>query len=104
MVVRGMSSTATKHLNGLTGVICKHPRQGHPCFVRKFSASDIAQLTVCVSFTNPTVAKVRSALLQPRFLEPYHDVVLSTTDELSETVAVLAASKRAGETEPLQQA
>jgi len=70
VIVNGMGGTKTKHLNGLTGTIVAHPREGHPSFIRKGSSLEKAWLTVCVRFHDPHLAKHRSALIEPRFLLP----------------------------------
>jgi hypothetical protein len=70
VIVNGMGGTKTKHLNGLTGTIVAHPREGHPSFIRKGSSLEKAWLTVCVRFDDPHIAKHRSALIEPRFLLP----------------------------------
>lgn len=90
VVVEGMSGAQTKHLNGLTGSISAHPREGHPVFIRKAAAPDKPQLRVCVSFDDPEAAKVKSALLEPRFLTPYDDAAFQALQRLSETAESLS--------------
>ena len=80
VAVTGMSGALTKHLNGLTGVIDKHPREHedptlrHPMFIRKAKCPEKPQLVVCVRFHDPRAAGQSSALLEPRFLEPFDGV------------------------------
>jgi len=104
VVVEGMQSAKTRRLNGLTGVISSHPRQGHPTFVRKPSAPDRPQLTVCVVFDDPVAAGERSALLEPRFLVPYSTVAEQATGSLSAVLATLGSLVENAEVETRAQA
>ena len=78
VVVKGMSGDNTKHLNGLTGTIFEHPREGHPVFVRKAKCPECPRLAVAIKFHDPRAAKQRSALLEPQFLRPYDEAELQT--------------------------
>jgi hypothetical protein len=89
VVVTGMSGARTKHLNGLTGVVAEHPREGHPTFIRRPKCPEKPQLTVCIRFTDPSAANQSSALLEPRFLEPFDDVAIQTARRLSEVMESL---------------
>lgn len=91
VIVDGMGGSKTKHLNGLTGCIAKHPREGHPSFIRKPSNPDKPQLTVCICFDDASASKVRSALLEPRFITSFEEVALRKARELEETMAMCAA-------------
>lgn len=90
VVVDGMSGTKTKHLNGLTGVVSAHPREGHPVFIRKASCPDKPQLRVCVSFDDVAAAKNSSVIIEPRFLSPYDDMAVLATQSLSDAVEALS--------------
>merc|ERR1712150_131159 len=89
VVVEGMQGSQTRLLNGFAGVISEHPREGHPTFVRKSSAPDRPQLTVCVVFDNPRSAGGRSVVLEPRFLVPYSEAFHSVSRSLGDMLASL---------------
>jgi len=89
VVISGMGGARTKHLNGLTGTICEHPREGHPSFVRKPSSPDKPQLTVCISFNDPSASSGRAALVEPRFLISFEDATLRATESLEEAASSL---------------
>jgi hypothetical protein len=76
VVVEGMRGNRFKHLNGLTGTISRHPREGHPTFVKKS-----ARLTVCVVFDSPGVS---FKLMEPRFLTSYDSILEQETKALQE--------------------
>lgn len=91
VVIGDMQGTRTRHLNGLTGVISEHPRQGHPVFINKSETHATPQLAVCVVFDDCKSAKQRSALLEPRFLKAFDEVTLQTVQSLGEAVAMLSS-------------
>jgi len=66
----GLQGARTGKLNGFTGKICTHKREGHPIFIRKPSDPDKPQLTMCVRLDEPELAGERQVLVEPRFLEP----------------------------------
>lgn len=66
----GMTSAKMSRVNGLCGTICRHKREGHPTFIRKPSAPDTPQLTLCVRMDEPELAGEKLVLLEARFLEP----------------------------------
>jgi len=88
VLVAGMTGARTKHLNGLTGVIREHPREGHPIFIRR-SEADNPRLTVCVHFDDPLAAKGRSNLLEPRFLTSFEDAAVREAECLRDVAATL---------------
>lgn len=89
VVICGMQGDRTKHLNGLTGFVSKHPRHDHPTFIRKKSCPNTPQLVLCIVFDNPTVAKERSALLEPRFLKPFDAAAEEMVKCLSDAITNL---------------
>lgn len=91
VVIGGMQGDRTKHLNGFTGVVSQHPRQGHPAFIRKQTCPNIPQLVLCIVFDNPDVANLRSALLEPRFLKPLDSAAEEVVKCLSEAIARLSS-------------
>jgi len=95
VVVEGLKGARTRRLNGFSGVVSLHPNEGHPTFIRKPSAPDRPQLTVCVSFDDPDAAGERSVLLEPRFLLPYDEAVEAVSKDLSSTLAALHLSQQA---------
>merc|ERR1712232_612080 len=92
VVVHGMAGARTKHLNGLTGTISEHPREGHPSFIRKPSCPETPHLTVCIRFHDTSAAQSRTALIEPRFLRSFHEVALSTTEILLRHLTPLTVS------------
>lgn len=90
VIINGMTGAKTKHLNGLTGTISEHPREGHPTFVRRPAKPDEPRLTVCVCLKDPTSPKSRSSLLEPRFLTPFDTVALETMNTLADIGASLS--------------
>jgi len=103
VVIEGMRSARAKHLNGLTGIVSKHPRNGHPMFIMKKSCPNIPQLVLCIVFDDPEAARERSALLEPRFIKPFDvaakEMIRQLTQEdiirqLTETIACLPQEAR----------
>jgi hypothetical protein len=92
VVIEGMRGAKTQRLNGCTGTIAAHPREGHPTFIRKPSAPDQPRLTACVHVDNPTVADEKVILLEARFLVAYDDVVLRATCDLENAWAKIVSS------------
>jgi len=90
VTLQKLNGARTRHLNGFSGVVSVHPKQGHPTFITKPSAPDHPQLTVCVKFDDPVAAGERSALLEPRFLLPYEDAMDDMTGHLSRALELLA--------------
>lgn len=94
VVISGMRSKKYIRLNGLSGVICSHRRQGHPCFVQKEKKPDQVWLTFCVQLDDSQAVGEKSVLVEPRFLVPCHDhlsqnpVLLNSTADLGEDAAV----------------
>merc|ERR1712037_347590 len=89
VVVAGLTKERTRHLNGCTGSVTCHPRNGHPTFVHKASSPDRPQLTLCVGLDDPAGGKVSSVLLEPRFLRPLEECFLSATQRLGDVLASL---------------
>ncbi|CAE8594716.1 unnamed protein product [Polarella glacialis] len=71
LVVSGLQSKKTQHLNGAVATVISHPRHGHPCFIQKNSAPGRPVLTLCVRFDDRKSAGMSSVLLEPRFLVPW---------------------------------
>merc|ERR1712187_1093242 len=71
VLVNGLKSVHYQRYNGLAGRIVKHPREGHPAFVRKPKGPEKFLLTVLVQFDDPVVAGKSSVILEPRFLIAY---------------------------------
>lgn len=90
VIINGMQGKKTKHLNGMTGTISRHPREGHPTFVKKNEMSGAARLTVCVAFENPGVKR---ALVEPRFLTAYDSAAERETQTLQEVFTVLVTPR-----------
>lgn len=68
VVIDGMRGPKGKRLNGCSGVICNHPREGHPVFVQSKAHPEQPHLVVCVHFDKPPAGADSSVLLEPRFL------------------------------------
>jgi len=95
VIVDGLINARTKHLNGQTGFISKHPRQNHPNFINKPARPDKPQLIVCVAFHDVSL-KERSALLEPRFLMEWQEESLRVVQSLTETAALLSDATHHG--------
>lgn len=89
IVIEGMQSDRTKHLNGLTGTVSNHPRHGHPMFITKSSCPNIPQLVLCIIFDDREAARERSAFLEPRFIKPFEEAAEEMVKQLTETIACL---------------
>lgn len=87
IVVHGMKGQRTKRLNGFSGEVIRHPREGHPSFIAKPSRPDQPQLTVCVRFDDPVGAGERSALIEPRFLLAEPEYFQRVSDSLEKAIA-----------------
>ena len=92
VVVQGMSGVRTRHLNGLTGVIAEHPKEGHPVFIRRPASPDDPTLVVCVRFDDPVAARGRSSLLEPRFLVTVEEAALTQMRNMHRAAAKIQAS------------
>lgn len=90
VVIDGLQSAKTRHLNGLSGKVVPHPTKGHPTFISKPSAPDLPQLTLCVTLDDPVAAGQRSVLLEARFLRPYEELLDKTTADLKNVMASLS--------------
>lgn len=75
-------------LDGFSGRIVAHPKQGHPTFLTK-SDPTRPQLTLCVRLDDPTAAGRSSVLLEPRFLTPYAEHVRKVAKDLADLRATL---------------
>merc|ERR1712226_1408086 len=87
----------TKHLNGLTGVICKHPKEGHPSFIRKPACPEKARLTVCIAFDDSSSARTKSALIEPRFIKSFEEVAHSKALDLGRVAEVILSRSASDE-------
>lgn len=78
-------------MNGFSGVISVHPKEGHPTFVRKPSDPDNPQLTLCIRLDDPKTAgsKTPTVLLEPRFLVPHDKFMRRVSTDLGATLAFL---------------
>jgi len=90
--VEGMRGTKTQRLNGRTGTVSAHPKQGHPTFIRKPTAPDQPRLTVCVVMDSPPTPDEKAILLEARFLVAYDDVVSRATCDLENALARIVSS------------
>lgn len=71
VVLNGLSSKKLKHLNGLRGVVAKHPRESHPAFVTKKPAAGASQapepeLRIVVRMADPQAAGCATVLVEAR--------------------------------------
>lgn len=95
VVINGMSSERTKHLNGLTGTVTAHPKNGHPSFIRKRSSPETPQLVICVAFHDVKAAREqKSAMLEPQFLQAFADAEIDVVRRLSQAIASIPATPR----------
>jgi len=93
VMIEGLTSSRTKHLNGFSGIIAAHPREGHPTFVRKPADPDRPQLTLCIRLDDPAAAGEKgSVLLEPRFLTAHDKFLRQVSGDLSATLAFLNGS------------
>jgi len=91
VVIDGLQGPKTRRLNGHAGFICKHPREGHPTFIRTKASPDSPQLTVCVRLDDPPVASDKSVLMEPRFLVPYEHFLAHAASRLEDALTTLQA-------------
>jgi len=101
VVIDGLKSSKAGKLNGLTGTIIVHPREGHPCFVRTKAGKP--QLTVCVRLEQPLSEYEKSVLLEPRFLVSYARFVAQAASVLEAAVAPMRSESSAEEPSPSEQ-
>jgi len=92
VVIEGMRSAKMQRLNGHTGIISAHPKQGHPTFIWKPSAPDQPRLTACVVMDSPAAPDEQAVLIEARFLMPYDDVVCRATCDLEKALARIISS------------
>lgn len=92
VIISGLRGGKVRKLNGFTGTIVAHPREGHPSFIErppkpKSGVIDCGpQLVLCVRLDDPIAAGQKTVLLEPRFLVPRGQ---STRDELGGSRAPL---------------
>lgn len=91
VVISGMQGVKTAKLNGQSGKIVRHPREGHPTFVVKKASPD-PQMTVTVKLDTPAVGGPKSVLVEPRFLVPYEAFVESMASSLENTLSALSSA------------
>lgn len=95
VVINGMSSERTRHLNGLTGTVTAHPKNGHPSFIRKRSSPETPQLVICVTFHDVKAAREqKSAMLEPQFLQAFADAEIDVVRRLSQAIASIPPTPR----------
>jgi hypothetical protein len=87
VLVAGLQSARTKHLNGQVGVISTHPKQGHPVLIDRPAHPNKPQLTICVALHDSPV------ILEPRFLSEWHEESMNVTRSLSVTAALLMSAR-----------
>lgn len=68
VVINGLQGPKAMRLNGCNGVICSHPREGHPVFVHNKVRPEQVRLVVCVYLDEPLPGADPLILLEPRFL------------------------------------
>eukprot|EP00927_Polykrikos_kofoidii_P085096 TRINITY_DN9154_c0_g1_i2.p1 TRINITY_DN9154_c0_g1~~TRINITY_DN9154_c0_g1_i2.p1 ORF type:complete len:986 (+),score=134.30 TRINITY_DN9154_c0_g1_i2:77-3034(+) len=90
VVLSSLTGRDTRRLNGLQGEIVEHPREGHPCFIRKPSAPESAVLTICVRLDDPGSAGHQVVLMKPRFLELYDIYVEHLSARLEDAIKPIA--------------
>jgi len=66
----GLTNSKTIRLNGFTGRVCAHKREGHPVWIHKPADPERPQFTICVRMDDPLGAGEKQVMLEPRFLEP----------------------------------
>mmetsp|Transcript_70951 Transcript_70951/g.135299 ORF Transcript_70951/g.135299 Transcript_70951/m.135299 type:complete len:400 (-) Transcript_70951:108-1307(-) len=91
VVLSGLKGPRTSHLNGFSGRIAAHPKQGHPTFLSKPSDPQRPQFTLCVRLDDQVAAGQKLVVLEPRFLTPYAAHVRKVTGDLSMLGATLAS-------------
>jgi len=74
VVIVGLEGSRFGELNGISGTVISHPREGHPIFVRR-GQPPTPRLSLCVRLDKPPIANQPSVLIQTRFLIPYKSVV-----------------------------
>lgn len=89
VIIDGLQGRKTQHLNGYTGTIISHPREGHPTFIRTKAAPDTPQFTTCIRLDHPPTAADRSVLLEPRFLFPRDKHLEQVTQDLGDMLKTL---------------
>jgi len=77
-------------LNGFSGRVAAHPKEGHPTFLIKSDPSR-PQLTICVRLDDPVAAGKKTVLLEPRFLTPYAEHVRKVAKDLVDLRASLTS-------------
>jgi len=90
VVIRGMKGGTAKKLNGFSGVIVRHPRQGHPSFVCKPAQPERPQLVVCLLLDDPEGAGQKSVLLEPRYLSPLDSFLDRIAEKLGDAAAAIS--------------
>lgn len=93
IVISGLRAQRTSWCNGLTGVVVEHPREGHPCFVRKANAENDALLVFCVSLIDPPSGRPRRVMMEPRFLKIHEELLEQTMGDLGDCSLKCAPSQ-----------
>jgi len=65
VVINGLKK---KRLNGTTGVISEHLKEGHPTFICKPAAPDRPQLTLCIRVDDPGSVGAKTLLVEAKFV------------------------------------
>lgn len=83
VAITRLQSRRTSWCNGLTGVVVRHPCEGHPCFVRSGTEDD-PLLVFCLELDAPPSGRPRKVMMEARFLEPYVEVLEQAVLDLSD--------------------
>lgn len=67
VVIQGLTSKKLEHLNGLSGRVGRHPKQGHPALVQRSHAEE-PQLRLVVLMDDAKAAGNTSVFVEARFL------------------------------------
>jgi hypothetical protein len=92
VTVSGMRSQQRKSLNGASGEVIRHPREGHPCFISRSNAAG-PQLTLCIRLDERWQGK-RTILLEPQYLATSSALLRKATADLADVVFTLGSSIR----------
>jgi len=65
--IHGLTGKKTSHFNSCIGTIVAHPREGHPCFIKKDSAKQ-PLLVLCVEIDDAPTPDMKTVLLELKYL------------------------------------
>jgi len=95
VVLAGLKSNRTKHLNGRSGRIITHPRSGHPTLICKDKAPDQPILTMCIAFDDQADTSNKPVLLDAKYLQPYDVSIEQALVSLHDVLPASAPAKPA---------